>query len=175
MGFLRSYRTGDNGFITIEWTIWDLLQAKLLAIIITIMVFGILTSLIPLVWLFFYFTPVTAHRKEYNIIGFLAGVYFLVDYHFGWMCWIILNELFGRYYDYLCYFNTGLLLTHLFLFVFESTMWNRLIKHNSEEITRRIFVICVFLMVFVGYFIGGSMVKSFVTKYKEPVKNVGNA
>ena len=116
MGFLRSYRTGDNGFITIEWTIWDLLQAKLLAIIITMMVFGILTSLIPLVWLFFISHQLQLTEKNTILLVFSRCI-FLVDYHFGWMCWIILNELFGRYYDYLCYFNTGLLLTHLFLFV----------------------------------------------------------
>lgn len=166
MSFFKTYDK-NRSFLTIEWTLSELFKARILGVIIAMIVFGIFTTIIPTIWLFFYFTSIKNQRKEHNLIGMLAGVYFLLDYHFGWMCWIILNDLIGaKYYNILCYYNTALMITHFVLLLFDSVIWD-LLKVNDNKSRARVFFIFVFFLVVVSYIFSELTVKNFITKHKE--------
>lgn len=113
------------------------------------------------VFLLFYLLNITNKPvpNSHNFFGGLAALYFLIDYHYGWLLSQLIGCLFSMENQYLMlYFNLALLLLHTTLFFYGERLVH-IVENN------KITAILLVLIIGAGYYfisqavIDGELVK----------------
>lgn len=175
MSFLKSYRQKNGDFITIQWTLGEYALAKLLGLAALLYFLGIVALIIPILWLFIYFTSIEEQRPAANIIGIVASVYMLVDYHIGLMNWSLLIPFFGEeVFKKIIYFIFGLMIAHIVLLFFGRRLYNYievLCPDSTESQVFMFFIIYTIAIIFGGYLVGQIIIESFISMAPYPYYN----
>jgi hypothetical protein len=134
MKFYDIFRFGDTIGVN-ELTFGDVIMGKLLAIVIMIGILGSLAFLFPIFMLIVYllllfgdnWEGTQLDRLRVSILGLIGGIYFMFDYHFGFIGWGIFNTIFGaEFVDKLCYINTTILVLNIFFLSYGNKLFNDL-------------------------------------------------
>lgn len=156
--FFESLPDGKGGFTTIEWSLKDYLTVKAMGILVVMAATVITTSIIPAVWLLLYFISDEKERKVENIVAILAGIYYLMDYHNGWITFLFLRIILSDgAINAFTYFNTALIITHAILLFFGRRIYftdNTL--NDDERMGRFVGAVVVFLVI--GYMVAHALI-----------------
>lgn len=138
-----------------------------------IILIGLLASLIPII-LFFIFgifllfgnwRQVQIDRIRLNIFSIIGYVYFMIDYHYGFICWSFFHTFFSvNFVNKLCYINTSLFIFNGILLFVGNGILNQI---NSGLVRLVVFI----LISIIGYKIlvpFGSIVAPMITKQYIP-------
>ena len=159
----------------------ELIAANFLSFIVIIILFGLLAALFPIIMLLVYGLLIIAgnweqmqiDRLRVNLVSMIGYVYFMIDYHYGFIGWRVFNTFTGsEFVDKFCYLNTGLFLFNIFLFFLGNNILNKI---NLGVGRLGAFIVLLFL----GYKIlvpVGSVLAPVITKQyvPEPVKEKTN-
>ncbi len=149
--FFESIPDGKGGFTTIEWSLKDYFTVKIMSILVVMAATVIFTSFIPAIWLLLYFISDEKERKVENIVAILAGIYYLIDYHNGWITFLFLRIILSDgAINAFTYLNTALIITHALLFFFSRRIYfadNTL--DDKERMGKFVGAVVVFLVI--GY------------------------
>jgi hypothetical protein len=113
----------------------ELIAANFISFIVMIILLGLLAALFPIIMLLAYGLLVLAgnweqmqiDRIRVNILSMVGYVYFMIDYHYGFIGWRVLNTFAGsEFVDKFCYINTALFLFNIFLFLLGNNILNRI-------------------------------------------------
>lgn len=131
----------------------DVLFANFMTLIVMILLIGTLATLVPFFILILYTLSVILgswdemdeQRIMMNLISIIGYVYFMIDYHFGFLGWRFFHTFLGtELVDKFCYINTGLFLFNVLLLFYG----NKIFKSVGLPIGRLLVFI---VMLFIGY------------------------
>jgi ABC-type transport system involved in multi-copper enzyme maturation permease subunit len=173
MAFFESYRESNGNFITIPWTFGEWLGAKFIGIILAIIAISLFTIIIPTLWLIIYFFSIEEQRKWIKITAIASAIFFLLDYHFGWLSWRFLTPIIGPSgLDWLAAYNIGILFVFIILLFFDRDLYyiNRDNPHYTDRLRKtRLFWYSVGFAI-IGYYIGLALLHvGVVTQHIAPV------
>ena len=156
--FFKSTPDSNGGFTTVEWNLRDYLTAKAIIWMFVMALCVVLTSLIPTVWLLLYFISDEKERRVENIVAMLAGIYYLIDYHNGWVTFYFLRIfLSDNLINIFTYYNAGLLITHTVLLFFDRKIWfSADVEDDSDRMHK--FVINVVAIIIGGYILSHAII-----------------
>jgi hypothetical protein len=127
---------GFAGTIAVnELTFSEIIMVNGGSLIFTILLLGILASILPILMLLPYALVVMGgnweqmqlDRVRVNIFAIAGCIYFMFDYHFGFVGWIFFHTMFGaEFVDKLCYINTALLLLNILLMFLGNRIFNQI-------------------------------------------------
>jgi hypothetical protein len=151
MSNVRFYQFFNFGgfFGVIRHTFADIVSINIFTLITLLALVGVLAAILPLFFTLFYALLVlldppqwegkSAERNLLSIFTILACAYFIADYHYGWLAWIVVVNFFGpEFADTLCYTHTTILLLNVFLVFFGHVIF----MHSGNGLMR--------LAVFIG-------------------------
>lgn len=149
--FFKSTPDSKGGFTTIEWSLGDYLSAKTIGIVIAMALAVVFTSVIPAIWLLLYFISDEKERRVENVVAILAGIYYLIDYHNGWVTFMFLRIFLSDHLiNLFTYFNAALLITHITLLFFGRKIWfSQEVEDETKSMTR--FIGAVLSIIVIGY------------------------
>lgn len=113
----------------------DLIMVNFGTLIVMILLFGLLAFLFPLLMLFMYiilllvdnWEETQLNRVRVNILAIIGYIYFMIDYHFGFVGWIFFYTMCGPgFVEKLCYVNTGLFILNVLLIFFGNRIFNQI-------------------------------------------------
>jgi len=157
----------------------ELIAVNLGTFIVMIALLGLLASLFPIIMLLAYglliisgnWEEMQLDRMRANILSMIGYIYFMIDYHYGFIGWRVFNTFSGpEFVDNFCYLNTALFLFNIFLFF----LGNNLLNQINLGIAR----LGAFIgLLFIGYKVlvpVGSALAPVITKQHipEPVKEI---
>jgi hypothetical protein len=127
---------GFGGTIAVSGlTFSELIMVNFGTLIVMILLLGVIASIFPIIMLLFYAMVVMAgnweqmqlDRVRVNIFAIIGYIYFMIDYHFGFVGWMFFYTSFGPgFVDKLCYLNTALFLLNVFLMFFGNRIFNQI-------------------------------------------------
>jgi hypothetical protein len=127
---------GFAGTIAVnELTFSEIIMVNGGSLIFTILLLGVLASILPILMLLPYAIVVMAgnweqmqlDRVRVNIFAIAGYIYFMFDYHFGFVGWIFFHTMFGaEFVDKLCYINTALFILNILLMFFGNRIFNQI-------------------------------------------------
>lgn len=172
---------GFNGTIGVNTLSFsDILMGNFLGLIFTILIFGAFAFVFPLFMLLMYgllvlvgnWEQMQLDRVRANIFSILGYIYFMIDYHFGFIGWSVFNTLFGaEFVDKLCYINTALFLLNVILMFAGNRIFNQ-IQYGFMRLI--IFGGILFLsskvLLPIGEALSPSITKQYVPKPGEEIK-----
>lgn len=113
----------------------ELIAANFISFIVMVILLGLLAALFPIIMLLVYGLLIIAGNWEQmqldrlivNAVSMVGYVYFMIDYHYGFIGWRVLNTFAGsEFADKFCYLNTGLFLFNIFLFFLGNKILNQI-------------------------------------------------
>ena len=149
----------------------ELIMVNFGTLIVMILLLGVLASIFPIIMLLPYAMVVIGgnweqmqlDRVRVNIFAIIGYIYFMIDYHFGFIGWMFFYSTFGpQFVDKLCYFNTALLLLNIFLMFFGNRIFNQI---NNGLVRLVAFGIILFLSSKVLLPIGKSLSPAITSQY----------
>jgi hypothetical protein len=149
-------------------TFGELIAVNIATLFVMILLLGSLATLIPII-LFFIFCiflllgnweEMQLDRIRLNIISMVGYVYFMIDYHYGFIGWSFFNTFFGsNFVDKLCYINTALFIFNgILLFV-----GNGILNQINLGLTRLVVFILISIMGYKILVPFGSIVAPMIT------------
>lgn len=127
---------GFAGTIAVnELTFSEIIMVNGGSLIFTILLLGVLASILPILMLLPYAMVVMVgnweqmqlDRVRVNIFAIAGYIYFMFDYHFGFVGWIFFHTMFGaEFVDKLCYINTALFILNILLMFFGNRIFNQI-------------------------------------------------
>lgn len=155
----------------------ELIAANFLSFIVIIILFGLLAALFPIIMLLVYGLLIIAGNWEQmqldriraNILSMVGYVYFMIDYHYGFIGWGVFNSFGGsKFVDEVCYLNTAIFIFNVFLFFIGNNIIN---KMNLGIARLGIFIAFLFfgykILVPVGSVLAPLITKQYVPKPTE--------
>ncbi len=131
MSNIRFYQFFNFGgfFGVIRHTFADIVSINIMTLITLFALIGVIGAILPLFFTLFYGLLVlvdppqwegkSAERNLLSFFTILSCIYFIADYHFGWLSWLVVLNFFGpEFADTLCYIHTSILLLNVFLILF---------------------------------------------------------
>lgn len=132
---------------------------------------GFLAMVIPSILFLIYLFTRKQNMWFVNLLGLLASTYFLLDYHFGWICYTILTDLFGNgSFNFLVSLNTGLLLLNGILLFHNIKTRNVQFNKDRDVSLDNVYYVIVLLAMCIFFSNTFLTNEKFITKYKEPIK-----
>jgi len=134
---------------------------------------SLFTILIPTLWFIFYFTSIEEQRKWIKVTAIGSGIYFLLDYHFGWISWKFLTPIIGSEgLIWLATYNLALLFTFIVLLFFDRDLYY--INTNNPHYTDRLRITRLFWysigIAIVGYHVGELLIHvGAITQHVAPI------
>lgn len=113
----------------------DLIMVNFGTLIVMILLFGLLGFLFPLIMLLAYAILVLTDnwgqtqldRVRVNIFAIFGYIYFMIDYHFGFIGWMFFHTMSGpEFIEKLCYINTALFILNILLMFFGNRIFNHI-------------------------------------------------
>ena len=163
---------GFGGTIAVNGlTFSELIMVNFGTLIVMILLLGVLASIFPILMLFAYAMVVMAgnweqmqlDRVRVNIFALVGYVYFMFDYHFGFVGWIFFHTMFGaEFVDKLCYINTALFLLNILLMFFGNRIFNQI---DNGLVRLAAFGVILFLSSKVLLPIGKAISPAITTQY----------
>lgn len=107
-----------------EFSLGELLAVNGATMVFMIIIIGLLAAFFPFLMLFFYFIFLLFGNFEQNLIdraqtnlaAIIGYIYFMIDYHYGFIGWSFVYHMFGKDgVDTLCHINTTLFVVNLIL------------------------------------------------------------
>lgn len=151
----------------------ELITINFGTLIVMIILLGLLASLFPIIMLIAYgllvlvgnWEQMQLDRIRANILSMVGYIYFMIDYHYGFIGWSVFNSFGGsKFVAEICYLNTALFIFNVFLFFIGNNIIN---KMNLGIARLGIFV----AFLFFGYKIlvpVGSVLAPLITKQHVP-------
>jgi len=151
----------------------ELITINFGTLIVMIILLGLLASLFPIIMLLAYgllvlvgnWEQMQLDRIRANILSMVGYVYFMIDYHYGFIGWGVFNSFGGsKFVDEFCYLNTAIFIFNVFLFFIGNNIIN---KMNLGIARLGIFI----AFLFFGYKIlvpVGSVLSPIITKQHMP-------
>ena len=147
----------------------ELIAINFGTLVIMVILIGLLCALIPII-LFFIFgifllfgnwEQIQLDRVRLNIFSMIGYVYFMIDYHYGFICWSFFNAFFSiSFVDKLCYINTALFIFNgILLFV-----GNGILNQINLGLTRLVVFILISILGYKILVPFGSIVAPMITK-----------
>lgn len=111
----------------------ELIAANFIGFAFVLLIIGLIATFLPFILLGIYFLYVllgnspelNLTRVRLNVFGIISYIYFLVDYHFGFIGCSFINHFFGKdVLNNLCYMNTALVLINVILLFFANSVLN---------------------------------------------------
>lgn len=169
--FFKSNPDGKGGFTSIEWSLGEYISANIIGIVFTLVLIVIFCStLLPILFLFFYYIGNSETRKRDNIVGILAGIYYLVDYNNGWITYSFLNCFGHKFVNVFTYFNSAIMLTHVMLLFFGKKIWSIITeKGHDENTTNFVFILYVIAIIVVGYMLSHAIIPHLLEPIQKPI------
>lgn len=149
----------------------ELIMVNFGTLIVMVLLLGVLASIFPIIMLLAYAILVMAgnweqmqlDRVRVNIFAIIGYIYFMIDYHFGFVGWMFFYTTFGPgFVDKLCYINTALFLLNVLLMFFGNRVFNQ-IEYGLVRLVA--FAIILFLSSKVLLPIGKAISPSITTQY----------
>lgn len=145
---LRFYQVFNfGGMIGVnEFTFGELVAVNGISMVVMIVLVGLLAALFPFLMLAFYLIFLLMGNWEQNLIdrarcnlgGIIGYIYFMFDYHFGFIGWSFMHTFIGTDgMNTLCYVNTSLFVINLVMLFFG----NRLFADIQYGLVRVLFFI----------------------------------
>ena len=163
---------GFGGTIAVNGlTFSELIMVNGGTVIFMILLLGVLASIFPILMLFAYAMVVMAgnweqmqlDRVRVNIFALVGYVYFMFDYHFGFVGWIFFSTMFSvEFVDKLCYINTALFLLNILLMFFGNRIFNQI---DNGLVRLAAFGVILFLSSKVLLPIGKAISPAITTQY----------
>lgn len=155
--------------ISLEDSIGRNLFAYLLTAALFAFLGSVLATIIPAVLFIVYFYTINEQKWLNNAVGAVFCLYFLLDYHFGWLCYGFFNNLVSdKWYNRFIVLNLGLLITNIILLTYNLTIKDRIFNEPIDKnISHKEIAIGLMLGIM---FVSSLMFDKVVTKYKEPIK-----
>jgi hypothetical protein len=136
----------------------EVILSNIIGIALLFLIIGLIATFLPFIILAIYFLyvlignspAIDLTRIRLNIFGIISYIYFLVDYHFGFIGCTVINHYLGKdVLDKLCYVNTGLAIINLILIFFANKIYN-----DIQSGFMRLLVLSVFLYFVLKLFTG---------------------
>jgi hypothetical protein len=148
----------------------DLIFSNIIAFIVMLGLICVIAFVFPMIMLLVYAILLITNWESYqsgriicNIFGIIGYIYFMFDYHFGFIGWQIFCSYFGiESVDKLCYINTGVFMLNILLIFFGNKIFE---KRNSFLARLGTYCVILFLSYKVLMPIGKSLVSSMVTQH----------
>jgi hypothetical protein len=163
---------GFGGTIAVNGlTFSELIMVNFGTLIVMILLLGVLASIFPILMLFAYAMMVMGgnweqmqlDRVRVNIFALVGYVYFMFDYHFGFVGWVFFHTMFGaEFVDKLCYINTALFLLNILLIFFGNRIFNQI---DNGLVRLAAFGVILFLSSKVLLPIGKALSPAITTQY----------
>ena len=163
---------GFGGTIAVNGlTFSELIMVNFGTLIVMILLLGVLASIFPILMLFAYAMMVMGgnweqmqlDRVRVNIFALVGYVYFMFDYHFGFVGWVFFHTMFGaEFVDKLCYVNTALFLLNILLIFFGNRIFNQI---DNGLVRLAAFGVILFLSSKVLLPIGKALSPAITTQY----------
>jgi hypothetical protein len=163
---------GFGGTIGVnKLTFSDLIMVKGGTLIVMILLLGVLASIFPIIMLFVYaflllfgnWEQMQLDRVRVNIFAIAGYVYFMIDYHFGFVGWLFFYKMFGaEFVDKLCYINTALVILNILLMFFGNRLFNE-IQHGIVRLAAFAFILFLSNKILIP--IGKSLSPAITTQY----------
>lgn len=152
LNFYQVFKFG--GFIGVtRSSLSDVVMVNIFTLITMIAISGIFATLLPILLSFLYIlmllgdsdSDAAQNDKFYtSLFTIIATIYFLLDYHFGWLSWIVLTSMVeSEIYQYIAAINLTLGLLHLVLLFYYKVIFP--LYKNSLNVLKYILLI-VFLL-----------------------------
>jgi len=163
---------GFGGTIAVNGlTFSELIMVNFGTLIVMILLLGVLAYIFPILMLFAYAMMVMGgnweqmqlDRVRVNIFALVGYVYFMFDYHFGFVGWVFFHTMFGaEFVDKLCYVNTALFLLNILLIFFGNRIFNQI---DNGLVRLAAFGVILFLSSKVLLPIGKALSPAITTQY----------
>lgn len=172
MAFFESFRQDNGNFISVQWTLKEWLTAKVIGCIAVLFLFGLAAMAWPTFCFLIYFISIEEQRKWIVRTAILACIYFLLDYHFGWLCWIMFRRFETPILDVFAIYDSALLLVFLTLLFFDRMIFEN-ISPNNPVVTdddRKIVLFIYAIIIGVGaYFLCSQLVPMLISQHVPPI------
>jgi hypothetical protein len=118
-----------------EFTFGELIAVNGFSMIIILILVGLLAAFFPFLMLLFYvifllmgnWEQNLIDRARTNLLAIIGYVYFMFDYHYGFIGWSFVYELFGKdAVDKLCHINTTLFVINLILLFYGTRLFGNM-------------------------------------------------
>jgi hypothetical protein len=152
-------------------TFSELLMVNGGTLIVMMLLLGVLAFIFPILMLLMYTILILSgnweqnqiNRVRVNIFAIIGYIYFMIDYHFGFIGWGSFYIMFGaEFIDKLCYVNTGLLLLNILLMFFGNKLFNEIESGYSRL---SVFILILFLSSKILVPIGKSLTPLIITQH----------
>jgi hypothetical protein len=168
MAFFQSIKGPNGSYFTFEWTLGEFVGSYAVGFVVAIIAGCFLSLVIPTLWLLFYFISAERFRFWLNLNGALISLFFLFDYHFGWVITPILQPVIGASgVTILANYTVGIMLVHLTLLFFDRKIFNSILP-NDPSFTDNGRILALFFytvfMCILGYSLGKFLVHSFLSQ-----------
>lgn len=134
---LRFYQIFNfGGLIGVnEFSFGELIAVNGITLVVMFVLVGLLAAFFPFLMLFFYFIFLLFGNWEQNLIdrartnlaAIIGYIYFMFDYHYGFIGWSFVYSLFGKEgVDNLCHINTTLFVINLILLFYGTRLFGNI-------------------------------------------------
>jgi hypothetical protein len=163
-----------------EFSFAELIAVNGLGVIIMFILMGLLAAFFPLLMLIFYILFLLIgnwyendlDRSRTNLAAVIGYIYFMVDYHYGFIGWKFVHSFFGKEgVDELCYLNTTLFVVNLFLVFYGTKIFGDM-KYGIVRVG--VFIAMLFFTNKVVYPISETIIPKIVSQYVEPIEPTNN-
>jgi CBS domain containing-hemolysin-like protein len=137
-----------------------------------LVIVALVATFLPFILLFIYFIYVWVDynnpnvdltRIRLNIFGIISYIYFLVDYHFGFIGSDFVYTFFGKdNLDYLCFVNTALMLINVAFIFYGNRIFNS-IDHGFVRIVY--FLVIIYLLFKMFTIISSEIMPNIITQF----------
>jgi hypothetical protein len=138
---------------SVKWSFYNML----IAFTVLAILYGFFVPIISVLLAFGYFMWVKEERLVVCILGILLAVYMIVDYHMGYMGYLVWAFLFKspNIYLFFVYLNFGMLFAYVFGLIFN-------LRGDLDE---RLLVFVTAVCLVLGLGLGGSILPKYVSPY----------
>lgn len=149
----------------------ELIAANFIGFAFLLLIIGLIATFLPFILLGIYFLyalggnsqQVNSTRVGLNIFAIISYIYFLIDYHFGFIGCSFINHFFGKdTLNNLCYMNTALMLINVILLFFGNKVLNESPSWFVRILALGIFVYAAFKVLTP---ISGSIIPNLVSRF----------
>mgnify|MGYP007032569619 CR=1 FL=1 len=121
-----------------EFSLGELLAVNAFSTIVMFVIIALLAAFFPFLMLFFYiiFLLIPNYKENFidrvrlNALGAIGYLYFLVDFHYGWLGWSFVHQIFGlEAANKIFFVNTSIFVINVFLIFFGTRFFGDI--HNA--------------------------------------------
>ncbi len=118
-----------------EFSLGELLAVNAFSYFVTFLIMALLAAFFPFLMLLFYIIFLLLgnweknliERAQTNLLGAVGYIYFMIDYHYGFIGWSFVYHIFGKEaLDKLCFLNTTLFVLNIILLFFGARIFGNM-------------------------------------------------